>query len=81
MGGAIYTNMEISFNNCQFANNTAENGAGNDIYTTSTSSFFGDASNYVNSCSLSISPGRVANIDGVFEFKFDNFKMRFNQLL
>jgi hypothetical protein len=52
-GGAIYTNADVSVRNCRFANNTAENGNGNDVYVTTDSNFYGDPSNTQNTCSLS----------------------------
>jgi hypothetical protein len=66
-GGAIFTYSNISIKNCRFANNTAENDAGNDIYVSMTdSSYFSDSSNVMSSCSLSLAPGLLVTSGGVY---------------
>jgi hypothetical protein len=59
LGGAIYTNGNVSIRNCQFANNTAENSGGNDVYVSISSTYYNDSGNIENTCSLSLSPGQL----------------------
>jgi hypothetical protein len=58
-GGAVYTKSEAAIMFCKFANNSAGNDLGNDIYADISTSFYGDSGNVNNDCSVSISPGRI----------------------
>jgi hypothetical protein len=70
LGGAIYTNTNASVRNCRFANNSADNGDGNDIYVSVSSSFYNNNDNIQNTCSLSLLPGRLKTSDVFFFFFF-----------
>jgi hypothetical protein len=65
MGGALYLNVEASIKNCRFANNTAENHEGNDVYVILDTPFYADSSNVQNTCSLSTGPGQLKMSNGV----------------
>jgi hypothetical protein len=58
IGGAIYSNVEVSIKNSRFANNTAENGDGNDVYISIDSYFYNNPANVQGTCSLSLLPGQ-----------------------
>jgi hypothetical protein len=65
-GGALNINFNVTIKNCRFANNTAINGEGNDIYVSmSNSAFFNDNDNVYGSCSLSLKPGAFLDSLGV----------------
>jgi hypothetical protein len=63
LGGAIYLNGNVSIRSCRFANNTAENGDGNDVYVSISSSHYTDYTNIESTCSLSAYPGRLKTLD------------------
>jgi predicted outer membrane repeat protein len=58
-GGAIYTKSEASVLFCKFANNSAGNNRGNDIFAEISTSYYGLSQNVNNDCSVSLSPGRI----------------------
>jgi hypothetical protein len=79
VGGAIFTNANMSVKNCHFANNSASNGAGNDVVNLDVF-YFNNSDNFAGSCSVSSSPGRVATVGGVCFFS-SSFLVRFFFLL
>jgi hypothetical protein len=81
MGGAIYVNNDVSIGNCKFANNTAENHEGNDVYVDFDSIFFNDSGNIQNTCSLSIGPGQLKTSSGVCIFFFILSTLKLNHFL
>jgi hypothetical protein len=72
-GGAIYVSTDFSIKNCRFANNTAENHEGNDVYIYSDTAYYNDSSNVQNTCSLSVGPGQIKTYIGVFYLCFISF--------
>jgi hypothetical protein len=64
LGGAVFTNVNTSIKNCRFANNTADDGS--DVYVTVSTTYFSDPMNIQNTCSLSLTPGRLSTIDVCF---------------
>jgi hypothetical protein len=72
-GGAIYTRANVSIKYCTFANNSASNDDGNDVYVPSTSIFYNDASNIVGVCSASLSPQLLVNEVFIFFFLLSIF--------
>jgi hypothetical protein len=44
---------------CKFANNSAGNNEGNDIFASVVTGYFGDPGNINNDCSVSATPGRL----------------------
>lgn len=58
-GGALHLAEGVIISNCHFANNTAENGNGNDIFIEYDNNVYNsDPSYFQATCSLSLSPGR-----------------------
>jgi predicted outer membrane repeat protein len=70
-GGAIYTKSEVSIMFCKFANNSAGNNEGNDLFADITSSYYSIASSVDNVCSVSITPGRIVIGNLVCKFYFE----------
>jgi hypothetical protein len=60
-GGAIYTKANVSIKYCAFANNSAANDDGNDVYVPTASVFFNDPSNILSVCSVSPIPQLLVN--------------------
>jgi hypothetical protein len=74
-GGGIYVNGNVTIRYCSFANNTAENSQGNDVYVaSSSSSFYNNPSNIQFTCSHSL-PGRLVTSGGVCVLLFDKIKL------
>jgi predicted outer membrane repeat protein len=63
-GGAIYTKTQAAIQFCRFANNSAGNNEGNDVYATFSSDFYSDSGNVMSVCSVSLSP-RILMANGV----------------
>jgi hypothetical protein len=59
-GGAIFTKAMIAIKYCTFANNSAMNDDGNDIFANFTTDFFGNPSNVLSDCTVSPPPQLVA---------------------
>jgi hypothetical protein len=73
-GGAVFTLASVSVKECHFANNSASNNEGNDIYSTVTDGWYGNTNNIQNCCSLSLIPGQIKVSSGVCIFN------RYNRL-
>jgi predicted outer membrane repeat protein len=66
-GGAIYTKTQAGISLCKFANNSAGNNQGNDVYAVISTTFYSDPAYITADCSVSLSPGRILLSNGVCE--------------
>jgi hypothetical protein len=68
MGGALYLNQGMNIKSCRFANNTAENNNGNDVYINNNTDYYSDSTTTQNTCSLSLLPGQFKTNNVFFCF-------------
>jgi hypothetical protein len=65
----LSTNVTIKY--CIFANNTAMNGDGNDVYVDFATDFYSNSDNINNDCTYSLSPQLLVNtVFLIFLFSF-----------